>query len=134
MVCIRLRPPSPDGHGGIWAAHRGEPAAGRDDHKVTAFADQFGTNRPRRNAIAKGPYGHMWFATDKGLLYTSMKDVHSVRTSTAIITGVKVSGRDMPPDRSIDLPPDIYRIQSTFSHQLGQPDGVRYRYKLEGTT
>ncbi|MGB6047556.1 MAG: SpoIIE family protein phosphatase, partial [Flavobacteriales bacterium] len=125
-----------DGHGGIWAAHRGGASrVGRDDHKVMAFADQFGIEPDRRmNAIAKGPYGHMWFATDKGLLrYTSMKDVHSVRTPTAIITGVKVSGRDMPPDRSIDLPPDIYRIQFDFlGISLANPDGVRYRYKLEG--
>lgn len=125
-----------DGQGGIWAAHRGGASrVDRDDQSVLAFADQFGIEPDRRmNAIAKGPYGHMWFATDKGLLrYTSMKDVHSVRTPTAIITGVKVSGRDMPPDRSIDLPPDIYRIQFDFlGISLANPDGVRYRYKLEG--
>lgn len=125
-----------DGHSGIWAIHRGGASRiDRYSRKVLSFTDQFGIEPDRRmNAMAIGPDGNMWFATDKGLLrYASVKDVRSVRAPTVIITGLKVSGRDIDPSGPIVLPPDIYRIQFEFlGISLADPDGVRYRYKLEG--
>src|SRR5690606_9697600 len=102
---------------------------------VLRVADQCGIEPgPRMNAISQSLDGHLWFATDRGLLrYAPTKDVRSLRTPTALITGIRVSGREMPPTGPINLPPDIYRIQFEFlGISLADPEGVRYRYKLEG--
>ncbi len=125
-----------DGHGSIWTCHRG--GASRIDRatlRVRTYDRQFGIEPDRRmNAVATGTDGNVWFGSDKGLLrYATGRDIRSSLPPTAMITAVKVSGRDMPPTGPIVLPPDDYRIQFDFlGTSLGDPDGVHYRYKLEG--
>ncbi len=125
-----------DGHGGIWTCHRG--GASRIDRatlKVRTFDRQFGLEPDRRmNTLATGPDGNIWLGSDKGLMrYATGRDVRSFLPPMAMITSVKVSGKDIAPTGPIELPPDIYRIQFSFlGTSLRDPDAVRYRYKLEG--
>lgn len=125
-----------DGRGGIWVAHRG--GASRIEaanHKVHSFDRQFGIEPDRRlNVIATGPDGNIWYGTDKGLLrYSAGKDVRVLRAPTALITSLKVSGRDVPTSGPIELHPDIYRFEFNFlGTSLSDPDAVRYRYMLDG--
>ncbi|MBK9059526.1 MAG: SpoIIE family protein phosphatase [Flavobacteriales bacterium] len=125
-----------DGHGGIWTCHRG--GASRIDRatlKVRTYDRQFGLEPDRRmNTVAAGPDGDIWFGSDKGMLrYATGRDIRSSLPPTAMITAMKVSGKDWPLSGTIELPPDDYRLQFDFlGTSLRDPDAVRYRYMLEG--
>ena len=125
-----------DGHGGIWTCHRGGVSRiDRATLKVRTYDRQFGLEPDRRmNTVAAGPDGDIWFGSDKGMLrYATGRDIRSSLPPTAMITAMKVSGKDWPLSGTIELPPDDYRLQFDFlGTSLRDPDAVRYRYMLEG--
>lgn len=125
-----------DGHGQVWVAHRGGTSRiSIGTKQVKVYDRHFGIGPDRRmNTLAADAHGNIWFGTDGGVIrYDASKDLPSKHPPHVAITGIKVFEHALPATGTIELSPDIYRLQFDFlGISLKDPGEITYQYKLEG--
>lgn len=125
-----------DARGQVWVTHRGGVSRIRvGDQQVKVYDKQFGIVPDRGiHTVVADPRGSIWFGSDAGVVrYDLRKDLPALHPPHVVLTGIKVFDRQVPPTGSLELAPDIYRLQFDFlGISLKDPGGLTYQYKLEG--
>lgn len=140
-----------DGRGGFWlgtgrgiarverAALLGRTATGASPLKVEVFDKADGLKSAQCTAPAqpagwRARDGRLWFATTRGLAVVDPDDRRRGHAAPpVVIEEVMVDERVFPAVETLRLPPGTQRLAFQYTAlELGTPQRVRFRYRLEG--
>ncbi len=87
-----------------------------------------------KNAIYQDFDGCIWFGTTNGVVrYNYKKDKKNTIAPLINITSIKFSDQNISDFNKIEMPYGVYRLNIDFvGISFKDPDGVTYKYKLEG--
>jgi signal transduction histidine kinase len=108
------------------------------DGDVMAYGEAEGLAGPvvakRHRSVVADVAGHIWLSTDHGLAVVDpARASDAAPPVTALIESLSADGTSIEMSESARVPPGPHRVTFSFSGvSLTAPDGIRFRYRLDG--